>query len=313
MRHFGRAMVVAKEQIILFMTITVILIYFAAVGIYYFEHETQPDKFASIFDSLWWSIVTLTTVGYGDVYPITVGGRLFTFMILLIGLGIVAIPTGIISSSLTKVFDERREELKESGKYQELFEEEEWLNFFCNSFIFSNFKLKMKKIFYVLSLILLSSCGVIVDYDYTSGTDFSPYKTYNYYADMKTGFNQLDEDRLLTAIDAKLQSMGFMKSDTPSFNIDIKSAQVNAASNSNVGVGIGGTGRNVGGGISIGIPVGGNTIQTEMSIEFVDDSKNRVFWQAFTTISNIGNTPDKREQTFNTVVEKILSKYPPEK
>lgn len=125
MRHFGRAMVVAKEQIILFMTITVILIYFAAVGIYYFEHEAQPDKFASIFDSLWWSIVTLTTVGYGDVYPITVGGRLFTFMILLIGLGIVAIPTGIISSSLTKVFDERREELKESGKYQELFEEEE--------------------------------------------------------------------------------------------------------------------------------------------------------------------------------------------
>ena len=124
MQHFGRAMVVAKEQIILFMSITVILIYFAAVGIYYFEHEAQPDKFSSIFDSLWWSIVTLTTVGYGDVYPITMGGRLFTFLILLIGLGIVAIPTGIISSSMTKVFEERHEELKESGDYDELFEEE---------------------------------------------------------------------------------------------------------------------------------------------------------------------------------------------
>ena len=125
MRHFGRAMIVAKEQIILFMSITIILIYFSAVGIYFFEHEAQPEKFSSIFDSLWWSIVTLTTVGYGDVYPITVGGRLFTFLILLIGLGIVAIPTGIISSSMTKVFNDRHEELKESGQYQELFEEEE--------------------------------------------------------------------------------------------------------------------------------------------------------------------------------------------
>ena len=125
MRHFGRAMIVAKEQIILFMSITIILIYFSAVGIYFFEHEAQPEKFSSIFDSLWWSIVTLTTVGYGDVYPITVGGRLFTFLILLIGLGIVAIPTGIISSSMTKVFNDRHEELKQSGQYQELFEEEE--------------------------------------------------------------------------------------------------------------------------------------------------------------------------------------------
>lgn len=105
MRHFAKAMLLAKEQIILFMGVTLVLIYFAAIGIYYFENEAQPEHFSSIFDSLWWSIVTLTTVGYGDVYPITVGGRIFTFFILLIGLGIVAIPTGIISSSLTKVVE----------------------------------------------------------------------------------------------------------------------------------------------------------------------------------------------------------------
>lgn len=108
MRHFTQAMLMAKEQIILFMAITLVLIYFAAVGIYYFENEAQPEYFSSIFDSLWWSIVTLTTVGYGDVYPITVGGRIFTFFILLIGLGIVAIPTGIISSSLTKAIEEKK-------------------------------------------------------------------------------------------------------------------------------------------------------------------------------------------------------------
>ena len=110
MRHFGKAMFMAKEQIILFMAITLVLIYFSAVGIYYFEHDVQPEHFSSIFESLWWSIITLTTVGYGDVYPITVGGRVFTFFILLIGLGIVAIPTGIISSSMTKVFDMKNDD-----------------------------------------------------------------------------------------------------------------------------------------------------------------------------------------------------------
>lgn len=107
MNHFTTAIKSAKEEILLFLFITLILIYFAAVGIYYFENAAQPEHFSSIFDSLWWAIVTLTTVGYGDVYPITVGGKVFTFFILLIGLGIVAIPTGIISSALTKSVDNK--------------------------------------------------------------------------------------------------------------------------------------------------------------------------------------------------------------
>lgn len=107
LHHFTRAIKSAKEQILLFILITLILIYFAAVGIYYFENQAQPEHFSSIFDSLWWAIITLTTVGYGDVYPITVGGKIFTFLILMIGLGIVAIPTGIISSALTKSVDKK--------------------------------------------------------------------------------------------------------------------------------------------------------------------------------------------------------------
>ena len=107
MNHFARAIKSAKEEILLFIVITLILIYFSAVGIYYFENEAQPEHFTSIFDSLWWAIITLTTVGYGDVYPITVGGKVFTFFILMIGLGIVAIPTGIISSALTRSVDKK--------------------------------------------------------------------------------------------------------------------------------------------------------------------------------------------------------------
>jgi voltage-gated potassium channel len=72
------------------------------VGIYYFENAAQPEAFKSIFHSFWWAIVTLTTVGYGDVYPITLGGKIFTSIIVLIGLGIVAVPTGLIASALTR-------------------------------------------------------------------------------------------------------------------------------------------------------------------------------------------------------------------
>ena len=108
--HFSQAIKTAKEEILLFIFITLILIYFSAVGIYYFENQAQPEHFSSIFDSLWWAIITLTTVGYGDVYPITVGGKVFTFFILMIGLGIIAIPTGIISSALTKSIDKKEVE-----------------------------------------------------------------------------------------------------------------------------------------------------------------------------------------------------------
>jgi voltage-gated potassium channel len=101
-RRFHRAFIIAREELVLFVSVTLLLIYFSAVGIYYFENEAQPEKFASVFHSLRWSVATLTTVGYGDVYPITVGGKLFTFFILLIGLGIVSVPAGLVASALSK-------------------------------------------------------------------------------------------------------------------------------------------------------------------------------------------------------------------
>ena len=107
MERFAKAISYAKEEVVIFVFATSIVLYLAAVGIYSFEHDAQPEVFRSIFDSLWWAVATLTTVGYGDVYPITVGGKIFTFVILMCGLGIVAVPAGIISAALSKV---RREE-----------------------------------------------------------------------------------------------------------------------------------------------------------------------------------------------------------
>lgn len=101
--RFQKALALAREEILLFVFATLMLLYLSAVGIYYFEHEIQPDVFSSIFHSLWWAVATLTTVGYGDAYPITVGGKIFTFVILMIGLGIIGIPAGLIASSLSAV------------------------------------------------------------------------------------------------------------------------------------------------------------------------------------------------------------------
>lgn len=104
-KRFHRAFIIMKEELALFFFSTLIIIYLTGVGIYYFENPTQPDAFSSVFHSLWWAVVTLTTVGYGDIYPITVGGKIFTFFILFIGLGIVSIPAGIVASALSKARD----------------------------------------------------------------------------------------------------------------------------------------------------------------------------------------------------------------
>lgn len=102
LNRFNLAAKIVKEELVLFFIVTFIFIFLASSGIYYFENEAQPQVFSSIFASAWWAIVTLTTVGYGDTYPITVGGRIFTFFMLMIGVGIVTIPAGLVASALTK-------------------------------------------------------------------------------------------------------------------------------------------------------------------------------------------------------------------
>lgn len=102
LQRFHIATKIVKEELILFFILTVIIIYLTSSGIYFFENQAQPEEFASVFHSLWWAIVTLTTVGYGDVYPITLGGRIFTFFVVIIGVGIVTVPAGIVASALSK-------------------------------------------------------------------------------------------------------------------------------------------------------------------------------------------------------------------
>jgi voltage-gated potassium channel len=79
--------------------VTFVLMILSSTLMYYIEHDDQPELFANIGDALWWSIATLTTVGYGDVYPITGLGKILGGIIALLGIGFVALPTAIISSA----------------------------------------------------------------------------------------------------------------------------------------------------------------------------------------------------------------------
>jgi len=112
LHRFHLAAKIVKEEIILFFMVTAILIFLSASGIYFFENEAQPALFSSIFHSLWWAIVTLTTVGYGDVFPITLGGKIFTFFVLIIGIGVVTVPAGLVATALTKARQLEEEEKK---------------------------------------------------------------------------------------------------------------------------------------------------------------------------------------------------------
>ncbi len=92
----------------LFVLIVILII--ASSGIYMFEHEAQPQAFGSIPAAMWWAVATLTTVGYGDVTPITVGGKLFGACITVVGIGMVALPAGILASGFSEHLHTRQEE-----------------------------------------------------------------------------------------------------------------------------------------------------------------------------------------------------------
>ena len=102
LRVFTKSLAGVKAELIFTLFLSVLTILFSASAIYYLENEAQPDKFSSITESIWWATVSLATVGYGDVYPVTVGGKLFATLISLVGIGIVAIPTGVISASFVE-------------------------------------------------------------------------------------------------------------------------------------------------------------------------------------------------------------------
>ena len=97
----------AQELLITILVMSIWLVFVSSL-MYYVERDAQPEVFTSIPASIWWGIVTLTTVGYGDVVPITSLGRALGAIIALLGIAIFALPAGIIASGFTEELDRRR-------------------------------------------------------------------------------------------------------------------------------------------------------------------------------------------------------------
>lgn len=106
-----------REELTITFYVLFILLIIASSLMYYFEHAAQPQNFSSIPAAMWWGIATLTTVGYGDIYPITVLGKLTGAIIAVLGIGIFALPAGIIASGLIEQIQHKNEKKYSSPQY----------------------------------------------------------------------------------------------------------------------------------------------------------------------------------------------------
>lgn len=109
----GDVIAQSASQLVMSIVICFFVMLFSSIVMYTVENPVQPEQFPNILASLWWAICTLTTVGYGDVYPITSAGKLFASIISLVGIGIIAIPTGIISAGFTSLLSQKEQHPEE--------------------------------------------------------------------------------------------------------------------------------------------------------------------------------------------------------
>jgi len=108
LRTLGHVIKSKKEDLIVIFSTVLILLFLASSMIYFVEHEAQPEAFPNIPESMWWGVITLTTVGYGDVYPVTFMGKLLGALLAILGIGIFALPAGILASGFSEEMEARR-------------------------------------------------------------------------------------------------------------------------------------------------------------------------------------------------------------
>lgn len=113
-----RVIKIKKDELIMTLVAVFILLIFASSVMFFAEREAQPEAFPSIPAAMWWGVVTLTTVGYGDIYPVTVIGKLFGAILAFIGIGLFALPAGIIASGFSTEVERRKE--RESQDFLEI-------------------------------------------------------------------------------------------------------------------------------------------------------------------------------------------------
>ena len=176
----------------------------------------------------------------------------------------------------------------------------------------------MKKINFLLSFLVVSmmfifSCSAPkIMYDYDRTAKFSSYKTFDFYPEIQLYMNQLDSSRVIEQVENTMLSKGFIKSSAPDVYVNIVSEQFETPANKRIGIGIGTGGRNVGVGVSGGIPIRSNSLTQLFKIDLIDVTNDVLIWQAnYEGKFNPRITPEAKNEYFKITLEKIFSGYPP--
>lgn len=106
-----------KSQLLSSVFVVMVLMVIASVLMYNIENEAQPEAFSNAFSALWWAVATFTTVGYGDIYPITAMGKILSAIIAFLGIALVAVPTGIISAGFMEQISDEKNENEDKKEY----------------------------------------------------------------------------------------------------------------------------------------------------------------------------------------------------
>lgn len=119
LKMMGNVLSMRKEELLISVFVTFLLLVFASTLMFQIEHDAQPDVFVNILNSFWWAVATFTTVGYGDIYPKTGLGRMLSGIIAILGIGLVALPTAIISSGFMEQLSKKGKEPVEDNHHTE--------------------------------------------------------------------------------------------------------------------------------------------------------------------------------------------------
>lgn len=170
---------------------------------------------------------------------------------------------------------------------------------------------------YLLSLLIvlvIAACNSPKIYtDYDEAVDFNNYQSFDFYEDMESGLDTLDQVRLQKALQTTLEEKEFSShTDHPDFKINFYADFTEETNRNDLGISIGTFGSHVGGNIASGIPIFSKRKFMQITVEFADGEKNTLYWQGVAEV-RLKNNPSAKERTqiFTTIAQKILNQYPP--
>lgn len=171
----------------------------------------------------------------------------------------------------------------------------------------------MKVLRILLLFFLIAGCNAPQSYiDYDEQVSFSAIKSYNFLPELQSGLSELDQERLIRSLEAGFRAEGLTLAPEPDILVNVYSKEFQQQSGNSLGIGVGGTGRNVGVGISGGIPLGGPDTFLSLTFDLIDAEKNELIWQAVVENKFDKNaSPEERQLAFDRMVAKAMEDFPP--